>query len=477
MAKKIDYEKLGFRCGIEIHQQLETHKLFCNCPGIVHDSHPNITFKRRLRPVVGETGEIDKAAAFEFSKKKEIRYEACSTSCCLVEMDESPPNPINEEALKIALQIAKLLNTRIEDEIQVMRKIVVDGSNVTGFQRTALIAQHGWVETSKGKVNIPVICLEEEAAQRIEETDSYIKFRLDRLGIPLVEIATDSSIKDSEHAKEVAEKLGMVLRSTGKVKRGIGTIRQDVNISIEGGARTEIKGFQELKAIPKIIEFEIKRQLELIKKKEKIEKTVRKAEPDFTTSFLRPLPGAARMYPETDVIPIKISSELIEFDGVELIEDRINKLVKSYKLDKDIAKSLVKSKQDSLFVECADKFKKLKPAFIADTLLSAVKQVKNEFVIDISPSNDDFKELFDNLEKGAIAKESVLDILSENKPVRDVLHKFKLMSDETLESELKRIVKEHRDLAFNTLIGRAMEKLRGKAEGRKIVEMLKKLTS
>lgn len=477
MAKKTNYEKLGFKCGIEIHQQLETHKLFCNCPSLVHDSHPNITFKRRLRPVVGETGEIDKAAAFEFAKKKEIRYEACSTSCCLVEMDEAPPNSVNEEALKIALQIAKLINARIEDEIQVMRKIVVDGSNVTGFQRTALTAQNGWVETSKGKVNISVLCLEEEAAQKVEETDSYIKFRLDRLGIPLVEIATDSSIKDPEHAREVAEKLGMILRSTNKVKRGIGSIRQDVNISIEGGARTEIKGFQELKAIPKVIEFEIKRQLELIKKKEKVEKTVRKAEQDFTTSFLRPLPGAARMYPETDVVPIKVSSELIEFDGVELIEDKINRLVKSYKLDKDIAKTLVKTKKDSLFVECSDKFKKLKPTFIADTLLSAVKQVKNEFAIDISPSNDDFKELFDNLEKGAIAKESVLGILSENKPVKDVLHKFKLISDETLERELRKIVKENNDLAFNTLIGRAMEKLRGKAEGRKIVEMLKKLAS
>ncbi len=475
MAKEdIDYQKIGFKCGIEIHQQLETRKLFCRCPSIVHDKQPNISFRRMLRPVVGETGEIDKAAAYEFSKKKEIRYEACSTSACLVEMDEAPPDPINKEALEIALQIAVLLNARIEDEIQVMRKTVVDGSNVSGFQRTALIARNGWIETSRGKVGVTVICLEEEAAQKVEEKNDYIKFRLDRLGVPLVEIASDSALQDSEHAKEVAEKLGMMLRSTGKVKRGIGTIRQDINISIKGGARTEIKGFQDLKSIPKIVEFEVKRQLEMMAKKEKIERTVRKAEPDLTTSFLRPLPGAARMYPETDVLPIKVTKDLLKIKKIELIENRVAKLVKGFKLDKDIAKTFAKKNKDRLLEEFCRKFRNLKPSFIADLLLSAVKQVKKEFNVDISPSKEDFEILLSHLDKEEIAKESVFRILKDG-PVKNVIERFKLMPDAELEKELREIAAENKGVPFNALIGRAMAELRGKASGKKIAELLKKL--
>lgn len=478
MAKEnlsLDYNKLGFKCGIEIHQQLETHKLFCHCPSIVHDGHANITFRRRLRPVVGETGEVDRAAAYEFSKKKEIVYEACSTSSCLVEMDEAPPEPVNIKALKIAIQISKLLNARIEDEIQVMRKIVVDGSNVTGFQRTALVAQNGFIETSKGRVAIPIICLEEEAAQKVEETDNYIKFRLDRLGVSLVEVATDASIKDPEHTKEVAEKIGMILRSTNKVKRGIGTIRQDVNISIAGGARTEIKGFQELKAIPVVVEFEVRRQLTALKNNEKIEKSVRKAEDDFTTSFLRPMPGAARMYPETDVVPVRVTKELLETESIELIEDKLNRVVKMFSLDKDIARTLIKDGHYDLFIGSAESFKNIKPGFIADTILSAAKQVKKEFNVDIHPTNEDFRCIFEHLNNETIAKESVLEILKENKPVKDTITQFKLMPDSAIERELKKIVKQYKNLPFNALIGKAMAKLRGRAAGKKIVDLLKRL--
>ncbi|GAF96681.1 unnamed protein product, partial [marine sediment metagenome] len=150
----------------------------------------------------------------------------CSTSTCLVELDEEPPRPINQEAIGIALEISLLLKAKIIDEIQVMRKIVIDGSNVSGFQRTALIATDGYIETSLGEVRIPVICLEEEAAKKIKETKDSATYRLDRLGIPLIEIATEPDIKNPEHAKETASLLGMILRSTGKVKRGLGTIRQ-----------------------------------------------------------------------------------------------------------------------------------------------------------------------------------------------------------------------------------------------------------
>jgi glutamyl-tRNA(Gln) amidotransferase subunit E len=186
---EIDYEKLGFKCGIEIHQQLETNKLFCQCPSLVNDpSKPDIIIKRNLRTSAGETGKIDKAALHETSKKKHYIYEACYSSSCLVELDEEPPHPVNKEALDTVLTISLLLNATPVDEIQFMRKTVVDGSNTTGFQRTALVATDGYIETSKGKVGVPTICLEEEAAKKIEDSKEYTKYRLDRLGVALVEI-------------------------------------------------------------------------------------------------------------------------------------------------------------------------------------------------------------------------------------------------------------------------------------------------
>lgn len=232
---EINYQKLGFKCGLEIHQQLEGKKLFCSCPTLNSDQEPDVMFERRLSAVAGETGEIDIAAKHEMQKGKKFIYEADSSDTCLVEMDEEPPHELNKQALETALKVALLLNAKIVDEIQVMRKNVVDGSDVSGFQRTALVAMDGFIETSKGKIGIPTICLEEEAAQKLEEKEGFVRYRLDRLGIPLIEIATDASIKNNEHAKEVAAYIGMVLRSVG-VKRGLGTIRQDVNVSIEKGA-------------------------------------------------------------------------------------------------------------------------------------------------------------------------------------------------------------------------------------------------
>ena len=241
---QINYENLGFKCGLEIHQQLEGKKLFCECSTLNSDAEPDVKFERRLRAVAGETGEIDIAAKHEMQKGKKFIYEADSADTCLVEYDEEPPHELNKEALETAMKVALLLNAKIVDEIQIMRKTVVDGSNVSGFQRTALVATDGYIDTSLGRIGIPTICLEEEAAQKLEEKDNYMRYRLDRLGIPLIEIATDSNIKDSEHAKETAAYIGMVLRSVEGVKRGLGTIRQDVNVSISKGARTEIKGFQ-----------------------------------------------------------------------------------------------------------------------------------------------------------------------------------------------------------------------------------------
>ena len=239
--KGLDSKNLDFKCGLEIHQQLETHKLFCKCPSLTNTDKVDYTISRKLKASAGELGKTDIAALYETKKDKTFIYEVNKDTACLVELDESPPEELNKEALKTVLQVALLLNAKIIDEIQVMRKVVVDGSNVSGFQRTALIAVNGFLKTSKGQIKIQTICLEEEAAKKIKQDEKSITYNLDRLGIPLIEIATDSCIKDTEHAKEVAELIGMVLRSTGKVKRGLGTIRQDVNVSIKGHPRVELK--------------------------------------------------------------------------------------------------------------------------------------------------------------------------------------------------------------------------------------------
>ncbi|MBM3309255.1 MAG: Glu-tRNA(Gln) amidotransferase subunit GatE [Candidatus Altiarchaeales archaeon] len=268
----IDYNQIGFKCGIEIHQQLETHKLFCSCPSLIREEKPDLVVERRMRAVAGELGEVDRAALHEFLKNRRLLYEAYSNSNCLVELDEEPPHPLNQGALEIAVETAFLLKARLVDELQVMRKTVIDGSNTTGFQRTILVAMDGILETSEGAVGIPTICLEEDAARKIEEKGDTIVYRLDRLGIPLVEIATTPDIKNPRHAKEVAEKIGMLLRATGKVKRGLGTIRQDLNVSIRDGSRVEVKGVQALNDIPKILENEVLRQMRLVEIKKELEK-------------------------------------------------------------------------------------------------------------------------------------------------------------------------------------------------------------
>ncbi|RLE48773.1 MAG: Glu-tRNA(Gln) amidotransferase GatDE subunit E, partial [Candidatus Methanomethylicota archaeon] len=239
----LDYRSLGLRVGLEIHQQLNTkHKLFCECPTSMRDESPHYEVQRKLRPTQSELGEIDIAAQFEFKKGKWFIYEGYEDSVCLVELDEEPPHPLNQEALDVALQVALMLNMTPVDEVHVMRKIVIDGSNTCGFQRTARVAMNGWIDDEEGRVRILTLSLEEDAARKIIEDDKSIRYRLDRLGIPLIEIATGPDIHSPEQAKRVALRIGQLLRATRKVKRGIGTIRQDLNISISGGARIEVKG-------------------------------------------------------------------------------------------------------------------------------------------------------------------------------------------------------------------------------------------
>ncbi len=251
-----EWDRIGFRCGIEIHQRLKGRKLFCRCPADV-EGQEYMRLTRELRFSKSETGEVDRASLFELSRKREFTYYLYRGSSCLVESDESPPVQPDGGTLETASKILKALHCRRVDEVHFMRKIIVDGSNVSGFQRTGTIGYGGWIETSLGKVRIQTVCLEEESARPHDGG-----FRLNSLGIPLVEITTAPDIKSPEHAKEVAEKIGLILRSF-EVQRGIGTIRQDINVSIRDGARVELKGFQYLKDIPEVIRSEIKRQDDL----------------------------------------------------------------------------------------------------------------------------------------------------------------------------------------------------------------------
>lgn len=259
----IDYAKLGFQCGLEIHQQLATTKLFCRCStedSSTEPGPPDFVIRRRLRPTQSELGEVDAAALKEARRNRLFEYHGFHGRACLVEADEEPPHDASEDSIDVALTMALLLKSAPVDEVQWMRKIVIDGSNTAGFQRTGLVALGGNVDD----VGIQTLALEEDSCQRLRDTPEVVVFGLDRLGIPLVEIATAPTIRDGTHAREVAARLGALLRATGRVKRGIGTIRQDLNVSVRGGTRIEIKGVQELNAIPRVIEWEVRRQVRLI---------------------------------------------------------------------------------------------------------------------------------------------------------------------------------------------------------------------
>ncbi len=275
---KFNYEELGLMMGLEIHQQLDSKtKLFCRCPNSLTDKKPERRIYRRLRPTQSELGEIDRAAYEESQRNLQFVYEAYNHHTCLVEADEEPPAKLNQEAVDISIILASLMNMTVVDEFHTMRKQVIDGSNTSGFQRTGILATDGYVETEFGNVTIETLGLEEDAARRIGEEEGKIVFRLDRLGIPLAEITTSPDMHHPQQVQQVAYQLGQILRST-KVKRGLGTIRQDLNISIREGARIEVKGVQDLELMPTIVENEVQRQLNLIDIAKELQKRDAKVE-------------------------------------------------------------------------------------------------------------------------------------------------------------------------------------------------------
>jgi Glu-tRNA(Gln) amidotransferase subunit E-like FAD-binding protein len=478
MHEKINYQELGFKSGLEIHQQLDTRKLFCNCPGLLRVDEPLFETKRKLHAVAGEKGEIDIATLHESGKDREFVYQSYDTTC-LVELDEEPPHLINQEALKTALHIALLLNAKIFPITQIMRKTVIDGSNTSGFQRTVMIAYDGYIETSFGRVGVDSVYLEEDSARPVEKKDNLIVYRLDRLGVPLVEIATNPDMKNAEQVKETALKIGDILRSC-KVKRGIGSIRQDINLSVKGGNRVELKGFQDPRIMIQAIDNEIKRQFFFVEKGIKNPKEVRNVLPDGTSEFLRPVPGAARMYPETDLPLLKISRDLIneakktlpklrsdieaELSREGLDNDSIKMLVKENKVE--LYKELLKLKHNTKLVS------KMILVYPKDIATRKKKiQEKVEKILE-----DNYGNVLLLLNKGKINEgdiKGLMENIVDGKSLDELTRAQKKDLNE-VEEKIHNIIKSKPGLSENAYMGLVMKEFKGKISGEDAMKIIKK---
>jgi len=432
--------------GVEIHQRLATDKkLFCSCSAQPREEKTVAKIRRKQIAVAGELGDVDLAALHEYSRHRTYVYQVFPETTCLVELDEEPPHDMNREALETVIEVCLLLGSRVVDEVQVMRKTVIDGSNTSGFQRTAIVGLGGSIETSKGTVRIQTVCIEEESSGIVGEKNGEVTYRLDRLGIPLIEIATYPDVKDGEHAREVVEKLGNIIRITGKAQRGIGTIRQDLNISIPGGARVEIKGVQELGLIRKIVEKEVMRQNKLLEQGGKSQGEVRKALPDGETEYMRPMPGSARLYPETDVPPIAISKEWVE--GIrrklpEMPEKRKEGLLRI--LNEELAEKIMLSENYPLFEKIVGELK-VEPKLVAATLEETTVSLRREGVPVEKLNENKLMELFIEYKCGKFVKAAIPEILryiSKN-PTESISHSVERLKLERMgEKELREIVEE-----------------------------------
>ncbi|MGC9009843.1 MAG: Glu-tRNA(Gln) amidotransferase subunit GatE [Sulfolobales archaeon] len=633
---RLNYSEIDLRVGLEIHQQLDTKtKLFCSCPtSLSEDPLKNsVIIERRLRVGKSELGEIDPAALFEYRRGRVFRYIAPKENTCLVELDEEPPHDVNREALIISLAIAMALNSNVVDEIYFMRKIVVDGSNTSGFQRTAIIALGGYVESSQGRVRIQTIALEEDSARKLSEENGVVTYVLDRLGIPLIEISTAPDIRSPEQAEEVAFRIGMLMRLTGKVKRGLGTIRQDLNISIKGGAKVEIKGVQRLELISKIVELEAYRQYRLLQLKEEITRRglsedlisdesikdlteifnryktklarfiretlerggrafalplrgfkgllgfelgpnrrfgteladyarawggvgglihsdelpkygideevikeiydtlslnknsdafiiiidqrdkvlkafdavikrikqafkgvpeeTRAANEDGTTRYMRPQPGAARMYPETDILPIRVTKELIA-EAMKYVPEpfdvKLKRFIEDHKISKDLAEALLRSKYLALYEELVNKFRdRVSPQLIASTLINTLKALSSEGLDTSVIEEKDLVDVFTELAQNKFSKELIPDILREKikdpeKSISDIISKLniKVISLEELDLLIDKVISENMEeiikrgeKAFSFVMGKVMDQVRGRIDGKIVAERVR----
>ncbi|WP_049984781.1 Glu-tRNA(Gln) amidotransferase subunit GatE [Halobellus rufus] len=611
-----DYDDLGLVAGLEIHQQLDTAtKLFCQCLTDAREPESATrSFTRYLHPTKSELGELDEAALEESRVDREFEYLAYD-STCLVEEDEEPPHRLDAEAREVVLQIADLLDMEPIDQAHVMRKLVIDGSNTSGFQRTSLIAQDGEIETSDGPVGVEDLMLEEESAQRVEERDDGVTFSLDRLGVPLVEIGTRPDIDSPEQAREAAETIGMLLRSTGAVKRGLGTIRQDVNVSIAEGARVEIKGVQALDQIDEIVRQEVGRQVELLDIRaelrerdasvgdvvdvsgvfegtdsgviggalsgggrviavplygfdglvgreiqpdrrlgtelsdhakrhgaggifhtdelpaygvtesevealreavdagdddavaivaddpetaelaadaaadrartalEGVPEETRGANDDGTTRYLRPLPGAARMYPETDVPPVELDPS--EVETPELLTEKVDRYQSEFDLDSGLAEQVAYGRRMPLFERSVDEG--VDATFAAGLLESTLTELRRDDVAVENLTDEQLLAVMHLVEDGELAKEGVGDVLSAlaadpTMSATEAVEEAGLsgVSEDDVREAVVEVVERNAEQvesegmgAFSGLMGEAMGALRGKADGEIVSDVLR----
>ncbi len=477
-----NYSKLGFKAGLEIHQQLDTPKLFSGAPSFLRNDGPHYTFERRLHAVAGETGKIDSAVLHEATLGKKFIYEGYRDTISLVELDEEPAHNVNSEALDVSLTVALLLNCEIYPVTQVMRKTVIDGSNTSGFQRTVLIAHDGFLETSYGKVRVATVCLEEDSARVILREKDKVIYRLDRLGIPLVEIATYPDLKNPEMVKECALKLGEILRAC-KVKRGLGTIRQDVNVSVSGHDRVEIKGFQDPKMMIETIDKEIDRQV-LDIKNGKTSGEVRNALPSGESEFLRPMPGASRMYPETDLSLLKIGK--IKIDSLKKNLPKLKTDIREELKKKGLTDELIGLVLENS--ELLDEFDVLLNVCPLDAPLvgKMVTLWRNEFASKRGKKFEEIKsvltesvyeKILDSVNSGKISSGDVKPVLVkilEGVDLKDAL-KVEKIDDNEIEKEIREIVNSKPGMRANAYMGMLMVKFKGKLDAKKAMELIERV--
>ena len=271
--KEKDYLGLGFKSGLEIHQQLKTEKkLFCRCPAGTYYEDYDAEVLRHMRPTLSELGEYDGTALMEFKTRKEILYQLNKRNVCTYEMDDTPPFELNPEALEIALEVTLLLNCNLVGELHIARKQYLDGSIPAGFQRTTILGTDGWIPYKDRRIAIRQLGLEEDACREVRDRGHRRVYKTDRLSIPLIETVTYPDMRAPWEVAEVAELLRELARSTGKVRTGIGRARQDVNVSVEGGTRVEIKGVHRIPYIPRLTHFEALRQANLLELRSELHK-------------------------------------------------------------------------------------------------------------------------------------------------------------------------------------------------------------
>lgn len=268
-----DYARVGFMSGLEVHQQLLTEqKLFCRCPAGKYQKSYNAEILRHMRPTLSELGEYDGTALMEFKTKKDIIYRIHYDTVCTYEMDDTPPFQINEQALDIAIEVGMLLDAYIVDELHIARKQYLDGSIPTGFQRTAITSVGGRIPYKDRYINIIQMSIEEDSCRETSDVGHRRIYLTDRLGMPLIETVTYPEMYTPQEVAEVNQILRKLVRSTGRVRTGVGAGREDVNVSVTGGTRVEIKGVPSIKRIPLLTYNEAMRQWNLLRMRESLAK-------------------------------------------------------------------------------------------------------------------------------------------------------------------------------------------------------------